>query len=60
MCQPLHGRHVFCVPYTEKLDCLLDRLDNRHMMHGSQSDTLEWVRMDQKYVRTVATMLHGL
>jgi hypothetical protein len=51
MCQPLHDHHVLCVPFTEKLDRLLDRLDNRCTMHGSRSDTLELVRMDQKYTR---------
>jgi hypothetical protein len=51
MCQLLHSRHVFRVPFTEKLDRLLGRLDNRRTMHGSQSDALKWVRMDQKYAR---------
>jgi hypothetical protein len=41
MCQLLHGRHIFCIPFTKKLDHLLDRLDNRRTMHGSQSDTLK-------------------
>jgi hypothetical protein len=37
-----------CVPFSEKLNRSLDRLDNRLTMHGSPSDTLEWVR-SQKY-----------
>jgi hypothetical protein len=51
MCQLLHDHHIVCVPFTNNLDCLLDRLDNRNMMHSSQSDALKWVRMDQKYAR---------
>jgi hypothetical protein len=35
MCQLLHSRHVFRVPFTEKLDRLVDRLDNRRTMHDS-------------------------
>jgi hypothetical protein len=31
------------IPFSKKLDILLDRLDNRRMTRGSQSDTLEWV-----------------
>jgi hypothetical protein len=30
------------VPLSEKLDSLLGRLGNRCMMHGSQSDVLNW------------------
>jgi hypothetical protein len=30
-----------CVPFFEKLDNLLDHLENRCMMHGSQNDALE-------------------
>jgi hypothetical protein len=31
-----------CVYFSKKLDSLLDRLDNRRMMHDSQNDALEW------------------
>jgi hypothetical protein len=37
-----------CVPFSEKLDNLLDRLDNRCMMHGSRNGALEWARGNQK------------
>jgi hypothetical protein len=37
-----------CVHFSEKLDNLLDRLDNRHTMHGSRNDTLDWVHGNQK------------
>jgi hypothetical protein len=30
-----------CVPFSEILDNLLDRLDKRDTMHGSQNDALE-------------------
>jgi hypothetical protein len=30
-----------CVPFSEKLDNLLDRLDNRCMMHGFQCGVRE-------------------
>jgi hypothetical protein len=33
-----------CVSFSEKLDTLLNRLDNRRMMHGFQYDALEWAR----------------
>jgi hypothetical protein len=36
-----------CVPVSEKLDSLLNYLDNRRMMHGSQNDALEWVHRNQ-------------
>jgi hypothetical protein len=29
--------------FSEKLNRLLDHLDNRHMMHDSRSDVLKWV-----------------
>jgi hypothetical protein len=49
------------VPLSEKLDRLLDHLDNCHTMHGSQGDALEWVRMDRKDTRHYSgTMLLGL
>jgi hypothetical protein len=32
MCRLLYDRHIFYVPFSEKLDSLLDRLDNEHMM----------------------------
>jgi hypothetical protein len=30
-----------CVPFSENLDNLLARLDNRRMKHGSRNGTLE-------------------
>jgi hypothetical protein len=30
------------VPFSEKFNSLLGRLDNRRTMHGSQNDALEW------------------
>jgi hypothetical protein len=58
MCQLSHNCHVFCVPFTEKLDHLLDRLDNRRMMHDSRSDALKWVRMDQQISPSSSTDNH--
>jgi hypothetical protein len=40
-----------CVPFPEKLDSLLDHLDNRRTTCGSQNDTLEWVHGDQNDAR---------
>jgi hypothetical protein len=54
MCRLLHNHHVFCVPFSEKLNNLLDRLDNQHTVHGSQNDVLEWVRLNRNDARTVA------
>jgi hypothetical protein len=34
----------FCVPFSEKLDSLLGRLDNRRTMHNFHYDTREWAR----------------
>jgi hypothetical protein len=34
------------LPFSEKLNNLLDRLDNRRTMHGFQCDAHEWVRGD--------------
>jgi hypothetical protein len=49
------------VPFYEKLDNLLDRLDNRRTIHGSRSDALEWVRMDQNNAHYHSTTtLHRL
>jgi hypothetical protein len=39
-----------CVPFSEKLNHLLDHLDNWCKMHGSRSDALEWVRGNRKYI----------
>jgi hypothetical protein len=50
MCQLMHDYHVFCVPFSTKLNSLLDRLGNRRMMHDYQSDTLKWVRGSRKYI----------
>jgi hypothetical protein len=36
-----------CVSFSAKLDSLLDHLDNRRMMHGSQNDALKWTRGNQ-------------
>jgi hypothetical protein len=41
MCRLLYDRHIFYVPFSEKLDSLLDRLDNQRMMHGSQNSVLK-------------------
>jgi hypothetical protein len=50
-----------CTFFSKKLNRLLDRLDNRHTMHGSRSDTLEWVRGSQKYADYYnGAMLSGL
>jgi hypothetical protein len=35
---------TYVVSFFEKLNSLLNRLDNRCTMHGSQSDALKWVR----------------
>jgi hypothetical protein len=35
------------VPFTKKLDNLLDRLDNWCTMHSSQNGALEWVHGNQ-------------
>jgi hypothetical protein len=49
------------VPFSEKLDSLLDRLDNLCMMHGSQNDALEWTCGNQNDVHYCSrVMLHGL
>jgi hypothetical protein len=37
----------FYVPFSEKLNRLLDRLDNRRMMHGFQYGALEWAHGNQ-------------
>jgi hypothetical protein len=47
MCQLLHDRHVFYIPFSKKLNSLLARLDNQRTMHGSQNDVLEWVHLNQ-------------
>jgi hypothetical protein len=45
----------------KRLNNLLDRLSNQRMMHGSQSDTLKWVRGSQKYAHYCSgATLHGL
>jgi hypothetical protein len=49
-----------CVPFSKKLDNLLVRLDNRHMMHNFQCDMRKWVhedRNDTHYCST--TVLHN-
>jgi hypothetical protein len=50
-----------CVPFSKKLNNLLDRLDNCFMMHNFQYDVLKWVcgnQNDAHYCNTA--MLHGL
>jgi ligand-binding sensor protein len=49
------------VPFTEKLNSLLDHLDNQRTMHSSQNGAVEWVRGNQNdaHYRCHAT-LHGL
>jgi hypothetical protein len=55
------GPSHLCVPLSEKLDSLFDRLVNRHMIHDSQSDALEWVCKDQNDALYCGVMtLHGL
>jgi hypothetical protein len=50
-----------CLPFSERLDNLLNHLNNRRMMHGSQNDILEWVRVNQNDVHQCSrAMLHGL
>jgi hypothetical protein len=36
-----------CIPFSKKLDSLLDCLDNRRMMHSFRNSALEWVRGNQ-------------
>jgi hypothetical protein len=49
------------VPFSKKLDSLLDCLDNRRMMHDSRSGALEWVLMDRNDAHYCsAVTLHGL
>jgi hypothetical protein len=36
------------VHFSEKLDSLLDRLNNRRTMHGSRNGALEWMRGNRK------------
>jgi hypothetical protein len=47
--------------FFEKLNSLLDRLDNRCMIHDSRSDTFKWVCRSRKYVHCCSGVtLHGL
>jgi hypothetical protein len=47
--------------FSEKLNSLLDRLNNRHMMDGSRSDALKWVQGSQKHAHYCSgAMLHEL
>jgi hypothetical protein len=49
------------IPFSEKLDNLLDHLDNRRMMHSSQNDALEWACRNQKDAHYCGYVtLHGL
>jgi hypothetical protein len=50
-----------CVPFSEKLDSLLDHLDNWRTMHGYRYNALEWARENQNEAQyySVAT-LHRL
>jgi hypothetical protein len=45
----------FYLPFSEKLNNLLDRLDNRCTVHGSQNGALEWARGNQNDAIIVAT-----
>jgi hypothetical protein len=47
-----------CVPFSEKLDSLLDRLDNWRTMHGYRYNALEWARENQNEAQyySVATL----
>jgi hypothetical protein len=50
-----------CVPFSEMLDRLLDRLDNQHIMHGLQHDALQCVRGKRNDAHCYSTVtLHGL
>jgi hypothetical protein len=61
MCHLLHGHHIFCVPFSEKLDSLPDYLDSWRTMLGYQNDTLEWVHTDRNDSHYCSgMMLHGL
>jgi hypothetical protein len=47
--------------FSEMLNCLFDRLDNRCTMHDFQSDALKWVHGSQKYTHYYSSvMLHGI
>jgi hypothetical protein len=50
-----------CVPFSKKLDSLIDRLDNQHMMYDSRNGALEWVRGNRKdtyyYIRAMLRWL---
>jgi hypothetical protein len=43
-----------CVPFSEKLDSLLDRLGNRRTMSDSRNDALKWALRNQNNTCTVA------
>jgi hypothetical protein len=50
-----------CVPFSEKLDSLLDCLDNRHTVHDSQNGALEWAHENQNDAQYYSrTTLHKL
>jgi hypothetical protein len=50
-----------CVLQSEKLERLLDLMDNQCTMHGFQHDVLEWAHMNQNGTHCCSTMmLHGL
>jgi hypothetical protein len=55
--QPSH----LCVPFSKKLDNLLDYLGNRHTMHDFQNDALKWTRENQNVAHYCSHMiLHEL
>jgi hypothetical protein len=50
-----------CVPFFEKLNSLLDHLDNQRTMHDSRNDALEWAHGNQNDAHYCSsTTLHGL
>jgi hypothetical protein len=50
-----------CVPFSKKLNSLLDCLDNRRMMHDFQNNALEWARGNQNDAHYCSDVtLHGL
>jgi hypothetical protein len=50
-----------CVPFSRKLDSLLDQLHNRQMMHDFLYNALEWVHRNRNDAHCCSTTtLHGL
>jgi hypothetical protein len=50
-----------CVPFSKKLDSLLDHLDNQCTMHNSRNGVLEWACGNQNDAQYYScATLHGL